>query len=158
MQGTSASATASIPVFNGEDGQFPFFKTRLVAAVCGLGGHYHAAMEGLPPYDNCTDTSNMIMHAEPLQDASERQINRDASKKREERETRCEAGLSSGYRAGRAYGELPSNVKTWRHIFSILISSIGEEPLKLTPGTCAGERRNGSRRRHWSLKTPMQRI
>ena len=58
MQGTSA--TAKIPVFNGEDGQFPFFKTRFLAAVCGLGGHYHAAMEENPPYDNCTYTSNQI--------------------------------------------------------------------------------------------------
>ena len=58
MQRTSA--TARIPVFNGEDGQFPFFKTRFLAAVCGLGGHYHAAMEGLPPYDTCEYTSSQI--------------------------------------------------------------------------------------------------
>ena len=55
-----ASATTRIPVFNGEDGQSSFFKTRFVAAVCGLGGHYHAAMEGLSPYSSCTYTSNQI--------------------------------------------------------------------------------------------------
>lgn len=108
MQGTSA--TARIPIFNGEDGQFPFFKTRFMAAVCGLGGHYHAAMEGNPPYNNCTYTSNQITLS-PFKTPQRGRTG--GSESIEEKEDHMEN-----------YHQIS------RHIFSILILSIGEEPLK----------------------------
>ncbi len=107
MQGTSA--TARIPVFNGEDGQFPFFKTRFLAAVCGLGGHYHAAMEGLPPYNECEYTSSQIT----LSPFKTPQKGRTEGKVEVE-----EVDHTENYH------------QISRHIFSILILSIGEEPLK----------------------------
>ena len=107
MQGTSA--TARIPVFNGEDGQFPFFKTRFLAAVCGLGGHYHAAMEGLPPYETCEYTSSQITLS-PFKTPSKGRTGQGTV---EEKVDHTEN-----------YHQIS------RHIFSILILSIGEEPLK----------------------------
>ena len=106
-----ASATTRIPVFNGEDGQFPFFKTRFVAAVCGLGGHYHAAMEGLSPYNSCTYTSNQITLS-PFKTPTKGK----AEGKQDEQVTQDQ--------------HMENYLQISRHIFSILISSIGEEPLK----------------------------
>ena len=107
MQRTSA--TARIPVFNGEDGQFPFFKTRFLAAVCGLGGHYHPAMEGLAPYNTCEYTSSQIT----LSPFKTPQKGRTEVKVQAE-----EVDHTENYH------------QISRHIFSILILSIGEEPLK----------------------------
>lgn len=105
MQRTSA--TAKIPVFNGEDGQFPFFKTRFLAAVCGLGGHYHAAMEGLPPYNECEYTSSQITLS-PFKTPQKTRTGTVEAKD----------------------DHMENYHQISRHIFSILILSIGEEPLK----------------------------
>ena len=110
----STRATAKIPVFNGEDGQFPFFKTRFMAAVCGLGGHYHAAMEGLSPYDTCTYTSNPIALSPFKTPQKGRTGTAEGTQHKQEEET----------------NHVENYHQISRHIFSMLILSIGEEPLK----------------------------
>ena len=111
----STSATGKIPVFNGEDGQFPFFKTRFLAAVCGLGGHYHAAMEGLSPYDACTYTSNPITLSPFKRPKKGRTGETKTGEQKQEEETHI---------------HMENYHQISRHIFSMLILSIGEEPLK----------------------------
>ena len=110
----STRATAKIPVFNGEDGQFPFFKTRFLAAVCGLGGHYHAAMEGLSSYDTCTYTSNPIALSPFKTPQKGRTGTAEGTQHKQEEET----------------NHVENYHQISRHIFSMLILSIGEEPLK----------------------------
>ena len=113
---TQSMPTVRIPVFDGKDGQFPFFKTRFLAAVCGLDGHYHAAMEGLAPYDGCTYTSNRITLS-PFRTPRKPKASTDASGGGDDKRQDDEDHMENYHQIS-------------RHVFSILISSIGEEPLK----------------------------
>ena len=127
MQNASSNNTAKIPVFTGEDGQFPFYKMRFMAVVCGLSNHHHAAIEGLAPYDKISYTDTGIKLSPfktPMRRAKATRPtlsveDAEGGDGKSLTETEAEAALNR-----ENYHQIS------RQVFSILISSIGEEPLK----------------------------
>lgn len=133
MQNATPTHTAKIPVFTGEDGQFPFYKMRFMAVVCGLGNHHHAAMEGHYPYDNMSYTDTRITLSPfktPLKfRAKQTTASSDEDVKQEDKAQQAREAAAA--QASAEAAETKENYhQISRQVFSILISSIGEEPLK----------------------------
>ena len=127
MQSATSNSNTTIPVFTGQDGEFPFYKMRFMAVVCGLGNHYHHAMEGLSPYDRMSYDDAPITLS-PFKTPRPRtqttpQGGDEADGTTRQRQTELELKQE-------AAENRENYLQISRHIFSILIRSIGEEPLK----------------------------
>lgn len=130
MQNATSNHAAKIPVFTGEDGQFPFYKMRFMAVVCGLGGHHHAAMEGHPPYDGMSYTNARITLS-PFKTPRKAKITSSSNLATSSSNLDAKTEQDLAAKVTDKAAEIRENYQQISmQVFSILISSIGEEPLK----------------------------
>ena len=124
-------------VFNGEDGEFPFFKIKFTAAVYGLGHHYHSALNGLAPYDQCTYSNEQVGLTPYKTPAKSRFTSVDASlaaarspRRTNGRESKASDQLSTVAEEPTAAEHLENYHQISRKIYSILVCHLGEVPIK----------------------------
>ena len=133
MQNATPNNATRIPVFTGEDGQFPFYKMRFMAVVCGLSNHHHAAIEGLPPYDQMS-YSNGAIPLSPFKTPRRPRTTATLQTPQTPQTTASGGEGKAQHKEEDAEAKAALNRENYhqisRQVFSILISSIGEEPLK----------------------------
>ena len=133
MQNATPNNATRIPVFTGEDGQFPFYKMRFMAVVCGLSNHHHAAIAGLPPYDQMS-YSNGAIPLSPFKTPRRPRTTATLQTPQTPPTTASGGEDKAQHKEEDAEATADLNRENYhqisRQVFSILISSIGEEPLK----------------------------